>query len=99
MTEDQITKREEELREQYPHMFSHPELRAGEIYYAEQPVDFAIFNVQLHQNAGLRSARLGEGFLKDFQSLGEITHHPFFANLREYLECEIRHQESTSQAR
>lgn len=99
MDEAQIVKREQELREQYPAMFSHPECRPGEIWAGDCIVDVVHINAGLYREAGLLSARVGDAKLikrKTMVYVGnrgreeehEFQHNGIFVNIREYILAE-----------
>lgn len=99
MDEAQIAKREQELREQYPAMFSHPECQAGEVWTGDQVVDVVDINAYLYKQSGLLSARVGNAKLLkskfSYSSGGRkheeeryLQHHGIFVNLREYILAE-----------
>jgi hypothetical protein len=92
--EDHFSRRERELREQYPAMFDNPELQPGEIVLREIIVDAVGIQVGLYHNAGLKSARPANkpkmGTTRQFPD-HEFAFYPIFANLREYLELEAQH--------
>src|SRR3989338_10301692 len=53
--------RESEMREQYPHMFTHPGLRPGEVWIGDQAYEFAMINSHMHRTkSGMPSTRLVE---------------------------------------
>lgn len=97
MTEEQIARREQELREQCPHMFSHPECGLGEICLDIQLIDIAVVNINIYRSLGMPSVRPGEPALKSFQGYEKMTFRPIIAKLVEYILTEEAHGQKNSQ--
>jgi hypothetical protein len=98
--EDQLVKREQELREQYPAMFSHPECRSGEVWIGDQLCDVAVINVHIYKTLGMSSARADSkkpvmGKLKGHDE--EFEFWPIFVNLREFILAEEAHKQKDQQ--
>jgi len=93
MDEATLLIRAQELREQYPAMFSHPECQLGEVWVGDVLVDIVPIQVSRYKKGGLSSARVGKAFQKAIELEGKtgrkeatiLQHHGIFANLREYL--------------
>lgn len=86
-----LEQREQELRKQYPAMFSHPQLKEGEVCLGIYLCDVAALNTRSYQVAGLTSARLGEGVINPSDG---FQYDPIFASLREYLEVSHKHEQT-----
>ena len=86
------SKREQELRTEYPYMFEHKEAKEGEVFLTSVVVDAASLQVAIYQKqAGLPSARLGEPFLDKLKGKeGTFKFHPIFAKLDEFIAAEER---------
>ena len=93
MNPKEIAEKEREMREKYPDMFNHPELKDGEVYIHSGIVcDAADAQVAVYKSAGLTSARLGKAFLGKLKGLdGDFNFHPIFANLEEVIIVEDKY--------
>jgi hypothetical protein len=106
MDEAQILKRELELREQCPEMFSHPECLPGEVWLGDQVVDVVHMNAGIYRNAGLTSARVGNARMgkitgqlsgvagKPVEREFDCRFHGIFANLHELIIEEEKHKQA-----
>lgn len=95
-----MDQQEKEMREQYPDMFTHPELLPGEVFIGSQVVDVVYFNVNIYRQNGLPSARVGNPTLGKLKGHGEeFQFHPVFVNLMELIAAEekIKREERGAQ--
>ena len=53
-----MKQKEQEMREKFPHMFVHPELRAGEVWAGDCLIDVVSINAQIYRNEGVPSTRI-----------------------------------------
>jgi hypothetical protein len=82
----QIDQRIQELRDQYPAMFSHPELKPGEICLGHQPHEFLALNIPGYRNKGLVSVRISDTSTPGQGIFGwGVEHFAIFADAQEYV--------------
>ena len=80
----QIEAEEKRWRNEYPEMFTHPELKEGEVWVGDVLSDLLLAQVHSYRSNGVPTARCGKPFLKLRQGHQE-TYNPIFMNLHELI--------------
>lgn len=77
----------EQMRKNYPAMFSHKNAKPNEVCIDIQPIDFAIMNTPLYREQGLSSVRMDDkAEFRPVQGIdGPIDHRAIFADLNECI--------------
>ncbi len=90
MNQSEIGSRAREMREEWPDMFTHPELKEGEVCINDGVVcDAATAQAAVYRSIGLTSARLGKAFLGKLKgSEQDFQFYPIFADLNELIIAE-----------
>ena len=77
---------EKELREKYPHMFTHSDLQPGEVWIGDQCDEVVHLNAYLYQTNGVPSTRVGKERVKiSREGKEEVDGRSIFMNLKELL--------------
>ncbi len=104
MTPQLLAQKEKELREKYPAMFSHPELRAGEVQIEDALYELSGHRRQTLKNIGFQSARFGSSHVEKVAILivnndssltptsTNLSFFPIFVSLEEYFKVVEAHE-------
>lgn len=91
MTEEAILMEETSIRQKYPEVFLHSDLRPGEMLLGLVSRDRAIASVNYYNDMGIPTVRVGNA------NNGQLQ--PVFVNLREYARLRVRRRENAKHGR
>ena len=88
------TTREQELRERYPAIFTHPELLPGEVCVGNDVGEFLELQLDMYHKNGMPSARIGNkpavNTLDSDDKMYQLFCRPLFVKLTELISAEER---------